>query len=49
MALGMPTAGAMDRIALTLANALVGNPAGTAAEPGGFDTCATSFILYSPS
>jgi biotin-dependent carboxylase-like uncharacterized protein len=30
MALGMPTAGAMDRIALTLANALVGNPAGTA-------------------
>src|SRR5215471_20020435 len=30
MALGMPTAGAMDRIALTLANALVGNPSGTA-------------------
>jgi biotin-dependent carboxylase-like uncharacterized protein len=30
MALGMPTAGAMDRIALTLANALVGNPAATA-------------------
>jgi biotin-dependent carboxylase-like uncharacterized protein len=30
MALGMPTAGAMDRIALTLANALVGNPANTA-------------------
>ena len=30
MALGMPTAGAMDRIALTLANALVGNTAGTA-------------------
>lgn len=30
MALGMPTAGAMDRIALTLANALVGNPAGMA-------------------
>src|SRR5882724_6768863 len=30
MALGMPTAGAMDRIALSLANALVGNPAGTA-------------------
>lgn len=30
MALGMPTAGAMDRVALTLANALVGNPAGTA-------------------
>src|SRR5579871_1927504 len=30
MALGMPTAGAMDRIALTLANALVGNPVGTA-------------------
>ena len=27
MALGMPTAGAMDRIALTLANALAGNPA----------------------
>jgi allophanate hydrolase len=27
MALGMPTAGAMDRIALGLANALVGNPA----------------------
>src|SRR5882724_7528788 len=30
MALSMPTAGAMGRIALTLANALVGNPAGTA-------------------
>ena len=30
MELGMPTAGAMDRLALTLANALVGNPAGTA-------------------
>jgi allophanate hydrolase len=30
MALGMPTAGAMDRVALRLANALVGNPAGTA-------------------
>lgn len=30
MALGMPTAGAMDRVALTLANALVENPAGTA-------------------
>ncbi len=30
MALGMPTAGAMDRVALALANALVGNPAGTA-------------------
>jgi biotin-dependent carboxylase-like uncharacterized protein len=30
MALGMPTAGAMDRVALTLANALAGNPAGTA-------------------
>ncbi len=30
MALGMPTAGAMDRIALSLANALVGNPASTA-------------------
>lgn len=30
MALGMPTAGAMDRIALTLANALAGNPANTA-------------------
>ncbi|SEP42536.1 allophanate hydrolase [Rhodospirillales bacterium URHD0017] len=30
MALGMPTAGAMDRIALTLANALCGNPANTA-------------------
>ncbi len=29
-ALGMPVAGAMDRIALRLANALVGNPAGTA-------------------
>src|SRR5260370_33826577 len=26
MALGMPTAGAMDRIALRLANALAGNP-----------------------
>ena len=26
MALGMPTAGAMDRIGLTLANALAGNP-----------------------
>jgi biotin-dependent carboxylase-like uncharacterized protein len=30
MALGMPTAGAMDRIALRLANALCGNPVGTA-------------------
>src|SRR5215471_11922418 len=30
MALGMPTAGAQDRIALTLANALCGNPANTA-------------------
>jgi biotin-dependent carboxylase-like uncharacterized protein len=30
MALGMPTAGAMDRIALSLANALCGNPLGTA-------------------
>jgi biotin-dependent carboxylase-like uncharacterized protein len=30
MELGMPTAGAMDRIALTLANALVGNSADTA-------------------
>jgi len=30
MALGMPTAGAMDRIALSLANALVSNPANTA-------------------
>jgi biotin-dependent carboxylase-like uncharacterized protein len=30
MELGMPTAGAMDRIGLTLANALVGNPANTA-------------------
>jgi biotin-dependent carboxylase-like uncharacterized protein len=30
MALGMPTAGAMDRIALSLANALVGNPLDTA-------------------
>jgi biotin-dependent carboxylase-like uncharacterized protein len=30
MALGMPAAGAMDRIALSLANALVGNPTGTA-------------------
>ena len=30
MALGMPTAGAMDRIALQLANALCGNPNGTA-------------------
>jgi biotin-dependent carboxylase-like uncharacterized protein len=30
MALGMPTAGAMDRIALSLANALVGNALGTA-------------------
>lgn len=30
MALGMPTAGAMDRIALRLANALLGNPPGTA-------------------
>jgi biotin-dependent carboxylase-like uncharacterized protein len=30
MALGMPTAGAMDRIALTLGNALCGNPPGTA-------------------
>ena len=30
MALGMPTAGAMDRIALSLANALAGNPPGMA-------------------
>ncbi len=30
MALGMPTAGAMDRIALSLANALAGNPPDTA-------------------
>lgn len=30
MALGMPTAGAMDRVALALANALAGNPPGTA-------------------
>lgn len=30
MALGMPTAGAMDRIGLSLANALAGNPANTA-------------------
>jgi biotin-dependent carboxylase-like uncharacterized protein len=30
MALGMPTAGAMDRIGLTLANALAGNSANTA-------------------
>jgi biotin-dependent carboxylase-like uncharacterized protein len=30
MALGMPTAGAMDRIGLALANALAGNPAGMA-------------------
>jgi len=30
MALGMPTAGAMDRIALQLANALCGNPIGAA-------------------
>ncbi len=30
MALGMPTAGAMDRVALSLANALAGNPAGMA-------------------
>ncbi|CAN5923546.1 biotin-dependent carboxyltransferase family protein [soil metagenome] len=30
MALGMPTAGAMDRIGLRLANALCGNPGGTA-------------------
>jgi allophanate hydrolase subunit 2 len=30
MALGMPTAGAMDRVALSLANALCGNPASTA-------------------
>lgn len=30
MALGMPTAGAMDRIGLSLANALVGNPANSA-------------------
>jgi biotin-dependent carboxylase-like uncharacterized protein len=29
MALGMPTAGAMDRIGLSLANALAGNPANT--------------------
>src|SRR5690349_5958764 len=31
MALGMPTAGAMDRIGLTLANALAANPLDTAA------------------
>ena len=31
MALGMPTAGAMDRIGLRLANALLGNPPGMAA------------------
>ncbi|MBM3645289.1 MAG: biotin-dependent carboxyltransferase [Alphaproteobacteria bacterium] len=31
MALGMPTAGAMDRVGLRLANALAGNPADTAA------------------
>ncbi len=31
MALGMPTAGAMDRVALVLANALAGNPGTTAA------------------
>lgn len=31
MALGMPTAGAMDRIGLGLANALAGNPTNTAA------------------
>ena len=31
MALGMPTAGAMDRVGLRLANALAGNPAETAA------------------
>jgi len=30
MALGIPTAGAMDRIGLSLANALAGNPANTA-------------------
>ena len=30
MALGMPTAGAMDRVGLRLANALLGNPPGTA-------------------
>ncbi len=30
MALGMPTAGAMDRVGLSLANALAGNPANTA-------------------
>jgi biotin-dependent carboxylase-like uncharacterized protein len=30
MELGMPTAGAQDRLALILANALVGNPSGTA-------------------
>ena len=30
MALGMPTAGAMDRVGLRLANALAGNPAGAA-------------------
>jgi biotin-dependent carboxylase-like uncharacterized protein len=30
LALGMPSAGAMDRIGLTLANALAGNPAGMA-------------------
>ncbi len=31
MALGMPTAGAMDRVGLRLANALLGNPPGMAA------------------
>src|SRR5260221_6512037 len=30
VALGMPTAGAMDRVGLTLANALAGNPANSA-------------------
>jgi biotin-dependent carboxylase-like uncharacterized protein len=30
MALGIPTAGAMDRVALSLANAMCGNPVGTA-------------------
>lgn len=30
MALGMPTAGAMDRVGLRLANAMCGNPVGTA-------------------
>ena len=39
MALGMPTAGAMDRIGLHLANALAGNPPETAGLEIGVGVC----------